>query len=496
MRRKNEQEGTSWEDLLRYMRNDLPKERMSEVERSIRRNGEAETVYHNMMFNYHYNRSYADALIGVDEEEFEKNRDENRGNLENESLKKKQTKITHLKNEDVMKTVEELNGAKNVKNVQNAVEALRPDIERMMQAEPKDFQRYGVQVLMERYEINEDAARKIVDELLAGIHEFDEQYKALQQGENRVEKLLDSKTDEEKKNLLVQSLAALEVLKTSEDLAEAGDLQEAIAKYESMPYEELLALFTQKINEGECFDEIVQRMEGVRTLNKEEMEKLRTFLKEHGEAYKFYVALALYMGHCDQKIDLSAGEEVNPKMIGASAAAAVTITQISAENVDEPTWRRWMKFVFGALYYVSVAVAGMFLSVSVGVMIVTGLMLMFGQGIIAAILAIAVGVSVSIMLTNKVMEFVDWSVDALEKPYDWVVDKLVEWCQKLKVIWEKKMRPAQAEEAKEPGATTSNATQEATESEPRETREQASASSSEPTVVTPPVQTLNPFAFS
>ena len=291
---------------------------------------------------------------------------------------------------------------------------------------------------------------------------------------------------------MVQSLAALDVLKTSEDLADAGDLQVAFAYYDSMPFEELLALFTQKINEGECFDEIVQRMEGVRTLNKEEMEKLRTFLKEHGEAYKFYVALALYMGHCDQKIDLSAGEEVNPKMIGASAAAAVTITQISAENVDEPTWRRWIKFVFGALYYVSITVAGMFLAVSIGLMIVTGLMLMFGQGIIAAILAIGAGVAVSIMLTNKVMEFVDWSVDALEEPYDWVVNKLVEWCQKLKAIWEKKMRPAQAEEAKEPEATTSTATQAATEeSAPRET-EQAS----EPTVVTPPVQTLNPFAFS
>ena len=492
MKRKDERNETSWEDLYRYMRNDLPKERMREVERSIRRNGEAETVYHNMMFDYHYNRSYADALIGADEEEFEKNLDENRGNLENESLKEKQTKITHLKNKDVMKTVEELNGAKNVKNVQNAVEALRPDIERMMEAEPKDFQRYGIQMLMDRYEINEEAARKIIDDLLAGIHEFDEQYKALQEGENRVEKFLEGKTDEEKKNLLVQSLAALEVLKTSEDLAEAGDLQEAIEKYEQMSYEELLDQFTRKINEGECFDEIVQRMEGVRTLNKEEMEKLRTFLKEHGEAYKFYVALALYMGHCDQKIDLSAGEEVNPKMIGASAAAAVTITQISAENVDEPTWRRWMKFVFGALYYVSITVAGMFLAVSIGLMIVTGLMLMFGQGIIAAILAIGAGVAVSIMLTNKVMEFVDWSVDALEEPYDWVVSKLVEWCQKLKAIWEKKMRPAQAEEAKEPEARTSTATQAATEeSAPRET-EQAS----EPTVVTPPVQTLNPFAFS
>ena len=492
MKRKDERNETSWEDLYRYMRNDLPKERMREVERSIRRNGEAETVYHNMMFDYHYNRSYADALIGADEEEFEKNLDENRGNLENESLKEKQTKITHLKNKDVMKTVEELNGAKNVKNVQNAVEALRPDIERMMQAEPKDFQRYGVQVLMERYGINEDAARKIVEELLAGIHEFDEQYKALQKGENQVEKLLDGKTDEEKKNLLVQSLAALDVLKTSEDLADAGDLQEAIAKYEQMPYEELLALFTQKINEGECFDELVQQMEGVPTLNKEEMEKLRTFLKEHGEAYKFYVALALYMGHCDQKIDLSAGEEVNPRMIGASAAAAVTIAQISAENVDEPTWRRWMKFVFGALYYVSITVAGMFLAVSIGLMIVTGLMLMFGQGIIAAILAIGAGVAVSIMLTNKVMEFVDWSVDALEEPYDWVVSKLVEWCQKLKAIWEKKMRPAQAEEAKEPEATTSTSPQAATEvNAPRET-EQAS----EPTVVTSPMQTLNPFAFS
>lgn len=491
MKRKDERNETSWEDLYRYMRNDLPKERMREVERSIRRNGEAETVYHNMMFDYHYNRSYADALIGADEEEFEKNLDENRGNLENESLKEKQTKITHLKNKDVMKTVEELNGAKNVKNVQNAVEALRPDIERMMQAEPKDFQRYGVQVLMERYGINEDAARKIVEELLAGIHEFNEQYKALQKGENQVEKLLDGKTDEEKKNLLVQSLAALDVLKTSEDLADAGDLQEAIAKYEQMPYEELLALFTQKINEGECFDELVQQMEGVPTLNKEEMEKLRTFLKEHGEAYKFYVALALYMGHCGQKIDLSAGEEVNPRMIGASAAAAVTIAQISAENVDEPTWRRWMKFVFGALYYVSITVAGMFLAVSIGLMIVTGLMLMFGQGIIAAILAIGAGVAVSIMLTNKVMEFVDWSVDALEEPYDWVVSKLVEWCQKLKAIWEKKMRPAQAEEAKEPEATTSTSPQAATEvNAPRET-EQASES----TVVTPPVQTLNPFAF-
>ena len=492
MKRKDERNETSWEDLYRYMRNDLPKERMREVERSIRRNGEAEMVYHNMMFDYHYNRSYADALIGADEEEVEKNLDESRGNLENESLKEKQTKITHLKNKDVMKTVEELNGAKNVKNVQNAVEALRPDIERMMQAEPKEYQRYGVQVLMERYEINEDAARKIVDELLAGIHEFDEQYKALQQGENRVEKLLEGKTDEEKKNLLVQSLAALDVLKTSEDLAEAGDLQEAIAKYESMPYEELLALFTQKINEGECFDELVQQMEDVRTLDKEKMEKLRTFLKEHGEAYKFYVALALYMGHCDQKIDLSAGEEVNPKMIGASAAAAVTIAQISAENVDEPTWRRWMKFVFGALYYVSVLVAGIFLSVSITMLVITGLMLMFGQGIIAAILALGAAFVVCFTFTNEVVKFADWSMEALEKPYDWVVDKLVEWCQKLKAIWEKKMRPAQAEEAKEPEATTSTATQAATEeSAPRET-EQAS----EPTVVTSPMQTLNPFAFS
>lgn len=492
MKRKNERNETSWEDLYRYMRNDLPKERMREVERSIRRNEEAEMVYHNMMFDYHYNRSYADALIGADEEEFEKNLDENRGNLENESLKEKQTKITHLKNKDVMKTVEELNGAKNVKNVQNAVEALRPDIERMMQAEPKDFQRYGVQVLMERYEINEDAARKIVEELLAGIHEFNEQYKALQKGENQVEKLLDGKTDEEKKNLLVQSLAALDVLKTSEDLADAGDLQEAIAKYEQMPYEELLALFTQKINEGECFDELVQQMEGVPTLNKEEMEKLRTFLKEHGEAYKFYVALALYMGHCDQKIDLSAGEEVNPRMIGASAAAAVTIAQISAENEDEPSWRFWMKLVFGALYLVSVSILGGIMSVAIGVIAAVGLILMFGQGIIAAILALGAAVAISLTLFDKVIDFLEWSMGALEKPYDWVVDKLVEWCQKLKAIWEKKMRPAQAEEAKEPEATTSTATQAATEeSAPRET-EQAS----EPTVVTPPVQTLNPFAFS
>lgn len=427
---------TSLSDLYDYMKNNLTKERMKEVGKSIRENGEVEMLFHQLMFDNLYNEAYVNSLIGPDEEKNEKKEDENLTNSEDQALYRKQTRKTNLKNDEIMATLDEMNVLENMGKVQQAVEALRPDIEEMMASGDTDFKAYGQKRLVEHYGITEEAAKKIVDELLEGIRMFDEQFDASKNGDplfGRIEEALKGKTEEEKKALMVQSLAALQVLKSGEE-ADEEILQDAQEAYEQMSYEELAITFERTIKEGDCFDCIVDSMMNTRQpLNAERMDALRELLEERGDAYKFYVALAIYMGHCDEKIDLSVDEaELDPKVIGASAAAAIKLAVGPGKDVDEATWRAWAKFVFGLLLTVLISFLCCALVAIAAITVGVGLMMLFGQGIISAFIALGAAAVVFIYGINKSEEFMSWSLEALEEPYDRAVEYLVVRFHKLK----------------------------------------------------------------
>ncbi len=450
----------SLSDWYNYMKNNLSKERMKEVADSIKKNGEVEMLFHSLMFDNMYNKAYVDSCIGPDDQLLDKNLLEDCQNFAAVALNHNQTKNTNIKNEEIMTTLEGMNVTENVGKVQKAVKALRPDIEEMMAAGAEDCKAYAQKRLVEHFDITDETAKKIVDELLEGIRMFDEQFDALKKGDLRLERInevLKEKAEDEKKNLMVQSLAALEVLKNGEEEDEVA-LQKVQATYEQMSYEELTAVFERMIKEGDCFDSIVDSMIASRQpLDAEQIEALRELLEKHGEAYKLYVALALYMGHCDQKINLSVDEnELDPKTVGVSAAAAIAIAEGPGEDADEMTWRTWMKLIFGALYFTLMLVVSCTLVTFTGITIVVGLMMLFGQGIISALIALGASVLASISLSNKLAEFMSWSLDALEEPYDWVVEYLVVRFHKLKEWLVEKRNQIKKEPAQETKAQEMN----------------------------------------
>lgn len=429
---------TPFEDIYNYLNNNLTRYRMREVERSIIDNGESEAVCHTMMFDYQYNRDYIDSLIGTDDEEFEKKMNETCQNLEKTALNKKQEASYKLKENLVMRNLEGLNFPLKMEEVQEAIKKLQPEIDEMLASVHEDYVGYAKEILMKRYGMSEKAATQIVDDLQEGSNTFDKQCEAFKTNNHsmikeNIEALLDGKTEEEKKNLMINSLSALQALKDDKGHIDET-IQNAIKKYQEMSVEKLVAEFEHEMTEGDCFDVIVEAVaDGRKSVNAEQVEKLREYLRNGDKEYKFYTALVLYMAQCDKKIDLSLDENgVEAKVLGACAAAAITMMQIPTEEADEPAWRRWMKIIFAALYFSAMAFATIVLTASIGVTIVMGLMTLFGQGVIAAIIALGVACIVGKYIADKLIDFSLWSMDALEKPYDWVIDKIVFWIGKIK----------------------------------------------------------------
>lgn len=468
-----EKKETSFNDIYNYLNNNLTRDKMKEVERSIINNGEAEVVYHDLMFDYQYNRKYIDSLIGVDNEESEKKMSEACQNLEKTSLKKKEETSYKLKKDLVMKNLEGLNFPLNMEEVQKAISELQPEINEMLASNHEDYVTHAKEILMEHYGLSEERATQIVNDLQKGINTIDKQCEALESNDDsmiqkNIEELLEGKTEEEKRNLMINSLSALQALTDDGEHAEES-IQKAIEKYQEMSVEELVAEFEQQMKDGDCFDVIVEVVaNNMEPMNTEQIEELRKYLNEDDKKYKLYTALALYMAQCNKKIDLSLEENgMEAIVLGACAAASITMMQIPDKETDEPAWRRWMKIIFAALYYTTMLFTTIVLTASVGVTIVLGLMTLFGQGIIATIIALGIACIVGKYTTDKLIEFTFWSMEALEKPYDWVINKIVFWIGKIKERFSKEVAKESNDEKKinEAAETTQ---QEKKESEERD----------------------------
>lgn len=422
---------TPFEDIYNYLNNNLTRDKMREVECSIIDNGESEAVYHAMMFDYQHNRDYIESLIGTDDEE---NLDKTCQNIGNLTLKEKQEETSNkLKSNLVMENLEGLNLPKNMSIVQEAIKELQPVIEEMLIANEPNCIAHAKKLLMERYAMDDEIAQNVVDDLLWGINQFDTQFDVLKNDDQsairtNIENLLENKSEEEKKNLLINSLTALEALKEEEITDEY--IRNKTEEYSDKSIEELMLDFERAMTEENNFDAIVNSIaEKMEILDEEQLNDLRKQLTCNTLDNKFYTALALYIAQCDGKIDLSIDEKgVDAKTIGAGAAAAVamnyTTAQFQNNEIDRPTWMKWMKIIFGGLFFVLMVIAVAMLVTSVSIFVVLSLMSMFGQGVIATFVALGITFVVGKYLADKAVEFTLWLLDVIEEPYDKVVCKI------------------------------------------------------------------------
>lgn len=427
---------TPFDEIHGYVTNSLSKERMLEVEKSIIENAEAEAVFHTMIFDYRQEREYIESLIGKDEEKNEKNsgstcQNSQKGTLNRQTVTQKIT---------TMKKFEGMNLPVNMEEVKTLVESKQDEIRQMKEAaQGSDYETYARDRLMERYGMTAVDAEEIVQHLLAGIEEFDRHFtQDLEAQQADLREYLEEQTtdlsEEERRNYLTNVLTALQMMNAeTEDPEQAkSKIDELSKKNGTKSCDELIEQIEQSFGSCRIIDRIAETVaEGV---DAEKVAELRGMLASDPKEQKLLTALALYEAERDDRINLAADDEqTSPKMTGAAAAAAVEMLRATAQlatgEIDKPAWMKWMKCILGGLYIVALGVASVLLAGYVAATLVLILMSFFGQGIIATLLAFALSIPVAFYITGKVSEFIYWSLEVLEKPYDFVVDHLVRFAR-------------------------------------------------------------------
>ena len=436
---------TPLDEFIAFLSNNLPRQEMKQVKHNLLASGEADAVYHCLMADYEHHRDYIDQLIGQDEEE---NIEQIEKTFQKSVRKRKEPALysqttnrnTNHLNKIVMKATKEelqqLGLPENFETVMNAVDTLTGDIQEMMRNENADYKAVAKQRLMKKYDLPEEKAEEIIEKLQKGIDLFDSQYADFQQGNIQVHinQLLDGKTDEEKKNLLVNALASMQVMQLDIDQQSDENIQKAIEAYGQKTIEELVAELEAKLQEGAYFDTMLDFAASLsEPLDEEKLASLHELLATKSDAYKFYTALLLYTAQVDKTLGFSlGGEDLSVEAIGACAAAAVALEEVKAECADEAEWRVKMKHVFGALYMVLLYTAGIVFIAAASVLLITTLMTLFGQGILAAFISLGIALVLGHLFAEKFASFAEWSLEKLEKPYDWVVDHVVVLVGKVK----------------------------------------------------------------
>ena len=421
---------TSYDDLYDYISNNLDRERMSEVEKNLVDDKEMEDVFHMMMFDYQCEKDYIDSLIGEDPENNEIFFDQNQPNSRKRTLygKDKQKNL-------IMDTKNFKGLPENFEAVKKMVEELTPSIEKMIaEGGRENYERYAQELIQEHCGKPKETAKEIVDDLLSGIAEFDSQYDSLKTHESvNVSDILGDRSDSEKKNIVINFLVMLKSFEAVENFSE-DEIKSFYNEYDKQDLESLLPELNDAIMKNGIVDDIIGKMVYEEELTPEEIAKFKDLAEkntpENKRLQKFYTALALYLAAYDEKIDLSVdGNRIEPKTMGACAAAAVEFSSVTADlaagNIDLPTWAKWVKYIFAGLLIVSFIVAtGIIISFAgIGLMFV--LMAMFGQGVLSTLIAFAIAIPVIKVLVDKTVELGGWLLEKLEQPYENVMRKFV-----------------------------------------------------------------------
>ena len=246
---------TSFTDIYGYITNAFDKGKMTDVEKSIKANGEAEEVFHMMMFDYQYDKKYIDSLIGEDLEKSDNFFQKNRQKSDNETLNDKDK----LK-QSVMESNNGINLPKNFEEIRKAAETLAPAIEQMIsEGGRENHVDYAVHTIAEHCGKPVETAKEIVSDLIDGISEFDMQYENLKQsGTMDLSGLLKDRTEDEKKKILINSLIAMKALE-SESFSEE-DIESLYDKYGEYDIDELVTELKGAISENDYFNNIVNEL--------------------------------------------------------------------------------------------------------------------------------------------------------------------------------------------------------------------------------------------
>lgn len=426
----------SVKDLFDFTSNDLSKDKMQEISKSIKDDGKSPMLFHQMMFSYYCNSTYYESLIGADEY-FLKKKSINLDRKEDNPYltDKRSNKIINHLNNKVMKNFERmgLNLPENMSAVRTAIDGLQPIIEKIKNEFNGDARAFAYSYFAKEMEFEREEVDEIVDDLLKGIRKFDsafDNYKSegFMATSNILNEALENQPLEKRQDYLANMLTALQGMQKEKVTQEELDV--LLDENRQKDLEELKVEVSAKLED--CIGSITSSFfNGLEILTPEELNEIKVKANVNTEEHKLNVALALYIAQLKGDVDYFTKDGMSAELTGMTAAAGVAAdyatNQFVNGEVEFEPWQITMKFILGALFMVIMGILGTILVAGASVGIVGLLMIMFGQGIIASIIALVIACLLGKAMIEKIFEYIDWFLQKIEIPYDNFVLKVTAW---------------------------------------------------------------------
>ncbi|GEM_PF-2314117 len=331
----------------------------------------------------------------------------------------------------------------NNNTLQATVEILRANIEAInaIRATAQDMpMAEAAQILLiERYNLSQPEAQEIVEQLTAGLEDYDTQRVAAETSDDfireRIADATQSLSPADRTTALARMLAALEL--TTNKNASQAEIDAIVAANAALSDDELIDAITeayQGLNVESILGEVVNE-----SLDTEMVRKIADTAALRDPEFRLAAALQLYIAQREGSFNIADEAEtprIDPTTLGAMAGAGidayVAAVDLHEGRIDLNKWQTIMKWILGGLLtaamYLFVIVA---LAYSVGTLAVT-VWLALGSGLVVYVLTLLATLLLMSWLSPKMFEGCNWILSKLSPVYDKSIVKITEWFNILK----------------------------------------------------------------
>lgn len=272
-------------------------------------------------------------------------------------------------------------------------------------------------------------AEEIVNDIKTGLASFDAQFNKNKETEtidvkDCLERTMQDMTEEERKNCLVNTLVAIELLNVKE-LSE-DEVNAKLEENAALSEEELIEKIEDCMNSTISLESLAEEVKD--GLNPEILSQVAKDMEVNKDNYRFMAALWLYVEQRKGNLKLSNSDfAMSAEQIGVLAGAAVeTIIANNALNDGEinlTTWQEVIKWIVGAAL-VLILVGGSFIvAASVGILTVAAVLSIIGSGMVSIFIAMVIAYVVISKLCDLLGEAEGVILEAFINYYDkFIVD--------------------------------------------------------------------------
>lgn len=299
--------------------------------------------------------------------------------------------------------------------------------------------------LMSELEMTQTESEAVCNDILKGIADFDEQFKAnLDNGKvelsAKLKEMTASMDEPTRKNYLSGVCTAMHV--AANHGMEKAEVEELLKTNASRTDEELIADIEASFNNNVDVENLANFT--AENVDSEAITKLAHALAGNKNEARFFTATLLYVEQRKGTVKLSDdGGHISAYLLGslasASAEAVIATGELKEGKIGLKRWQTILKFLLGSLLVCALGYLALMAAAWISVGIIGGFIMLFGNGILTLIASGIVITFVGCYLFSLSLDGYDKLITFLSNAYDRYIEPITQivksWWTAAKQWW-------------------------------------------------------------